>query len=163
MWMMKINFEVFEPDYSLWLYCLHYTRAFTCISMNGIICFSLSVFNVSNIEIFFLNRFLIYKMRILPWKSTGQKSRKWRMRSRNSWRRSAGWRILWRRPRRTPPTSPVMKLVSGLGALSRRIMLLMGCTVRYLSQNFVCLFFHGTMFTWQIISVLKWGSILFSF
>lgn len=86
------------------------------------------------------NRFLIYKMRILPWKSTGQKSRKWRMRSRSSWRRSAGWRILWRRPRRTPPTSPVMKLVSGPGALRRRIVLHAGCTGGYLSQNEIIVF-----------------------
>lgn len=86
------------------------------------------------------NRFLIYKMRILPWKSTGQKSRKWRMRSRSSWRRSAGWRILWRRPRRTPPTSPVMKLVSGPGALRRRIVLHVGCTGGYLSQNEIIVF-----------------------
>lgn len=86
------------------------------------------------------NRFLIYKMRILPWKSTGQKSRKWRMRSRSSWRRSAGWRILWRRPRRMHPTSPVMKLVSGPGALRRRIVLHVGCTGRYLSQNEIIVF-----------------------
>lgn len=129
------------------------------------------------------NRFLIYKMRILPWKSTGQKSRKWRMRSRSSWRRSAGWRILWRRPRRMHPTSPVMKLVSGPGALRRRIVLHVGCTGRYLSQNEIIVFLelppvllkylqliyninnnkkfsHGTMFgTWQFISFLKWGSI----
>lgn len=87
------------------------------------------------------NRFLIYKMRILPWKSTGQKSRKWRMRSRSSWRRSAGWRILWRRPRRTPPTLPVMKLVSGPGALRRRIVLHVGCTGGYLSQKWNYCFF----------------------
>lgn len=86
------------------------------------------------------NRFLIYKMRILPWKSTGQKSRKWRMRSLSFWRRSAGWRILWRRPRRTPPTSPVMKLVSGPGALRRRIVLHVGCTGGYLSQNEIIVF-----------------------
>lgn len=128
------------------------------------------------------NRFLIYKMRILPWKSTGQKSRKWRMRSRSSWRRSAGWRILWRRPRRMHPTSPVMKLVSRLGALRRRIVLHVGCTGGYLSQNEIIVFLelppvllkyrtsswynfnnkkfsHGTMYTWQFISFLKWGSI----
>lgn len=131
------------------------------------------------------NRFLIYKMRILPWKSTGQKSRKWRMRSRSSWRRSAGWRILWRRPRRTPPTSPVMKLVSGPGALRRRIVLHVGCTGGYLSQNEIIVFWncllsywntsswydinnnnkisHGTMFTWQFISSIKEKEMNISF
>lgn len=37
-------------------------------------------------------------------------------------------------------TSPVMKLVSGPGALRRRIVLHVGCTGRYLSQNEIIVF-----------------------